>query len=174
MALLLVSTVAYSQKMISSSKGAKMAGKPAMMAVICNPGDFNITVNQGYDNQGCYYDSGFSPIWSYTPGTLCNVNQLPHGMYIEFTGATIISTSTTNPCLSSAPRTLGSNFVYWNKEPLGTCASPTNAIPSNPLISVRIRVNQISNTVSVTLRNLISPSCSFNYVKDLSTEKKKE
>ena len=157
-ALLLVCSVGYGQKMISSSNAK---------SIICNPADFNFSVAQGADSQGCYYDVGFKQIWSYTPPMLCDVNQLPHGVIVEFTGATIISTQflsgfSGNWWFLSATQTptsvMNSSYVYWNKQPGGTCANPTNAIPSNQPKSVRIRVNPISNNVTVIVRNLIGGS----------------
>jgi hypothetical protein len=155
MALLFVSYVANSQQMISSN--TSKSG--------CNNTDYNFTITQGSLNNNCYFDIGFRPVWT-TSSMDCNVGDLPHGLYVEFTGATINNASNIDSWLLSAQRSpsviLGSNYIYWNKEPLGNCANAINAIPSitNPLTprTVRIWVTPTSNSVTVIVKNLQGPS----------------
>lgn len=156
---------AFSQQVISSPQNA--------MLITCNMMDYNFAVTMGYDDQlGCFFDIESMPLWTYTPGggQICHPEQLPHGLYIELTGATINSTTINNdfilwpgnPWLVGSTQTpvsvSGSNYVYWNRkpEPVGAdCSNATSPIPSNQLKTVRVYVQLQSSPVTVTVANLI-------------------
>lgn len=149
--LLLLGNAAFSQQVITNSS--------AKAAIGCAPTDLNILVTQGSDALGCYYDVEYRPIWALIAGSLCNINQAPYGFYVEFSGATISGNPfRTGAWLLSAIQTIGTNFVYWNKQPMGVCPLPTNSIPTNQLQKARIRVTPGSGNVTVTVRELTGGS----------------
>lgn len=150
--LLLIGNAAFGQKMRSHTEELRMASN-------CVYTDYNITATQGADAQGCYYDIAFNLLW--TAGTMsgCNQNDLPHGVCVEFTGTTITSTGAPiTAWISGAIRNpasvLGSNFVYWTKQPLGTCTTLVNEIPNNVPQNVRIRVGPATGPVNVYVKIL--------------------
>ncbi len=132
---------------------------------ICDNAEYNISIVQGTNSSNdCYYDITFDPKWNHVTGMDCDINQLPHGLFVGFTNAIINNTSilggttASDLWVNNATQTLGSNYVYWNSEPLGSCANPINAIPSEPFITVRVSVTPTSNNVSVEVKNLIGLS----------------
>jgi hypothetical protein len=127
--------------------------------------DYSYTVNQGFDNQGCYYKVGFKPTYTCVGGT--NNYSLPHGIHVQFSGATIssiqnLSGSWLNTAQRMPSNIVGSSYVYWNIQPVeGDCPPiPTSAIPTGQQISMKIYVNQPnnSNSVSVVLHSLTGNS----------------
>jgi len=162
----LVNMAANSQRLLKSESEIARGMQKAMTSFTTNP-DF--TISRGFDTKGCYYDITFKPVWSVSgaPSSgLCNVNLLPAGFNVEFTGTTISSVSyssspwsTTAPLPTQMPASVsGSSYVYWNKAPIGNCwstGSATNSIPSNQTQSVRIRVNPATApVVNVAVREL--------------------
>jgi len=137
----------------------------------------NVTATKGETNKDCFFDIEVDQKWTVTlsPGEDGNINDIPHGIYFEFVGATIINVAINNnyilypgnTWLQSASQSplnpLGSNYVYWNKKPIGTCVMPTNAIPTNQLESIRIYVNPTSNNITVNVRGLKGGSWPNNW-----------
>ncbi|MES2276362.1 MAG: hypothetical protein V4592_10090 [Bacteroidota bacterium] len=154
--LLLISSTVFGQR------GQILTKSVGKTAIGCAAGDLNINVTQGSDAQGCFYDVEYKPIWSLTASQFCDINQAPHGFYVEFSGATIASSPIrTGAWLAGAVQTPASptgNFVYFNKQPAGTCPLPTSAIPSGQLQKARIRINPGTGPVTVVVRTLIGQS----------------
>ncbi len=145
--VLLLSSAANSQN--------KNPNAPSVQTDYCN--QLTINVTPGPDSLGCYFDVELTQIWSAASG--CNINDLPHGLYVAFSGATTINSVqilqgawfTATPAASQSPFT---NSVYWTKQPAGTCTNATNSIPSGQLLKVRIWVTTVPNPVTVTVREL--------------------
>src|SRR5688500_11671938 len=77
------------------------------------------SVVQGSDSLGCYYDVKLTQGWTAPSG--CNIFDLPHGLSVGFTNATVSSAVPQAPVLSwlasTSPTftTIGSSsIVYWN------------------------------------------------------------
>lgn len=140
----------------------------------CDPSNMPVICTQEYDDQGCYLKVTY--YHNYT-ATAMNAWALPHGIYMEISGANFTSgaiygggsgSAAGDSWLAAASPMLlktitptiihGSNQLCWIREPnlatTGSVTTSTTAIPSNTIFCFKAYMNVYTYPLTITFHEL--------------------